>query len=560
MSLNIGKAALNNSQMAMDIVGKNIAHANDPNYTRQRLHISSTVSRSIDHEISGGIVHRIEQAVDFSLEKDILRENGKFQSYDKQYGVLQQIESSINELSDADISSSLDYFYESLEKLSLDPQDLPLRQTALQAAEQVTDSFHLVAESLQNIDRRVDQEIHDHAEVINTYITQIADLNIEVARREGGVNDNPATDIRDRRRELLGELSQLMNISTTELSNGSALVQSEGRTLVFQGEARGIRIDSSDGFTRLRYNSDNSYVEPTGGSLGGLLTARDQLVGSRMAELNTLASEFAWQTNKIHNTGRGLTGLTSITANTSINPNYIDKALDIAVVDQLSLGNTYKPQNGTMTFEVRNENSGDTSLAYIDVTMIGDYKTTLKDLLDQINQIPQMSASIDTFGKLSIESGTGYSFYIKEDTSNTSAFLGLNNFFTGNDANTININTSIKDNPNFLAAAKSDSVGDNTNITAIIQAKNTTWSDGKTFFQHYEGFVNSVASQTSRIGALRENQERIVNDVVERRNSFSGVNLDEEAANMLRYQQAYQAAAQYISVQNQLMELLFQAV
>lgn len=560
MSLNIGKAALNNAQMAMDIVGKNIAHANDENYTRERLHISSTVSRSIDHEITGGIVHRIEQAVNQSLEKDILRERGKFSAYDKQYTVLQQIESSINELSDADISSSLNYFYESLEKLSLNPQDVPLRQTVLQSAEQVTDSFHLVSESLINLDQMVDREIHDHAEVLNNTLKQIADLNIEVARREGGVNDNPATDIRDRRRELLGDLSKMMNITTSEMSNGSVLVQSEGRTLVFQGEDRGVYIDSSDGFTRLRYSGDHSYVEPKGGTLGGLIIAREELINPRREELNQLAAEYAWQTNRIHNTGRGLEGLTSITASTKIDPNFVEQPLDIAVVDQLSLGNIYKPQNGTITIEVRNENSGDTSLAYIDVVLVGNNKTSFRDLKDQIHQIQNISAEIDTFGQMTVSSEEGYSFYIKEDTSHTTAFLGFNNFFEGNDANSIQVNQNLKENTNLLATAKSDSIGDNSNVAELIQSKELTYSDGKTFHQHYESFVSSVASQTNRIGALRDNQERIVSDVTERRNAFSGVNLDEEAANMLRYQQAYQAAAQYISVQNQLLNLLFQAV
>jgi flagellar hook-associated protein 1 FlgK len=267
-----------------------------------------------------------------------------------------------------------------------------------------------------------------------------------------------------------------------------------------------------------------------------------------------------WQTNKAHSTGRGLNGYTTMNASTKVSPNFIEQSLDIAVVDQLSIGGLQKPNNGTMTIEMRNENSGETSISTIDITLVGNNKTSLKDLADQLNQVPELSASIDIFGQMNISSSQGHTFYIKEDTSNTAAFLGLNSFFDGNDAATLNVREDLKSDATLLAAAQSDAPGDNSNIIAIINSKEETWADGKKFFEHYESFVNSVASEANRISSLRENQERILTDVVERRNSFSGVNLDEEAANMLRYQQAYQAAAQYISVQNQLINLLFQAV
>jgi flagellar hook-associated protein 1 len=552
VSLNIGKIALSNNQIALDLVGKNIANANDPAYARQRLHITSTVA--------GNVVNRIEQAVDESLQKDMIREQGQLSYYSKQADILKQIESSINELTDSDLSSSLDNFYSSLEQLSLDPQDLSLRETVMQSAQQVTDTFHLVGNSFLQLSQRVDQEIGDHADVINHLLERIASLNVEVAQREGGVNDSPAVDIRDKRRELLDELSKMMNITTSEMSNGAVLVQSEGRTLVFQNESRGVYIDNNDGTTRLRYSSDNSYVEPKGGSLGGLLSARKDIINPRNAELNQLAAEFAWQMNLVHNTGRGLNGLTSVTSNTRIQPNYIDKPLNLAKVDAYSLGQQFLPQNGTLTLQMRNDVSGDMEESNIDITLVGDKQMSLQDLADQLNQIEHMTASIDNFGHLSLKSESGFSFFIEEDTSKVSAFLGFNNLFTGNDALTLKLNEDIVNDVSKFAAAKSNSAGDNTNLISLIQTKQNKLSNGQTLSQHYESYVSKIAALTNRITSLSDNQERILSDVTDRRNAFSGVNLDEEAANLLRYQQTYQAAAQYISVQNQLISILFQAI
>jgi flagellar hook-associated protein 1 len=552
MSLNIGKTALNNSQIALDLVGKNIAHANDENYTRQRLHITST--------FDGNVVNRIEQAVSESLQRDLVREQGQLGFLEKQGEILTQIEDSINELTDADLSSTLDSYYEALEKLSLDPHDAALRRTAVEASIQVTDVFNSISSSLKNIAERVDREIGDHAEEINTLLTQISELNIEVARREGATHDNPAVDIRDRRQELVNELSGMMNITTTELSNGSLLLQSDGRTLVFHGESRGVYIDRSDGTTRLRYNGDHSFVEPKGGTLGGLVQGRNNIVNAKQEDVDNLAAEFIWLNNRVHNSGRGSEGLTNITSDTKVSPNFIDNPLDEIIVDSLSIGNHFKPQNGNMKLEVRNEVSGETLTSTVSVTLVGDDKTSLQDLADQITQIEQLDASVDRLGRLQISSSDGYTFFIKEDSSNVSAFLGLNNLFDGQDAGSIGVNEDIIDTPSKLAVAQSESPGDNSNLLELIASKETLLSDGRAFSDHYEDLVSDVASESGRIQSLKSNQERILADVTERRNAFSGVNLDEEAANLLRYQQSYQAAAQYITVQNRLMDILFQAI
>jgi len=552
MSLNIGKTALNNSQIALDLVGKNIAHANDPSFNRQRLHITSP--------FDGNVVNRIEQAVNESLQRDMVREKGRLGFLEKQEEILLQIEDNINELTDSDLSSTLDSYYEALEQLSLDPHDGALRRTAVEASVQVTDIFKSISFGLKNIAEQVDREIGDHSEKMNGLLTQIADLNLEVARREGAIHDSPAVDVRDRRQELVNELSGMINITTTELSNGSLLVQSEGRTLIFHGESRGVYIDRSNGTTRLRYHGDHSYVEPAGGTLGGLIQGRNEIVNAKQNDLDQLAAEFIWNNNRAHNSGRGLQALTTLVADTKVNPNFIDKPLNEVVVNSLSIGNKFKPQNGIMKLEVRNEVSGETLTATVNVTLVGDKKTSLLDLADQLAQIEQLDASVDHLGRLNISSKEGYSFFIKEDTSNTSAFLGLNNLFDGKDAGSINVNKNISGNPSLLAVAQSESPGDNSNLLEMIASKEAVLADGRTFSEHYEDLVSDVASQSGRISSLKSNQERILADVTERRNAFSGVNLDEEAASLLRFQQSYQAAAQYMTVQNRLMDILFQSI
>jgi flagellar hook-associated protein 1 FlgK len=552
MSLNIGKLALSNAQVGLDIVGKNIAHSNDENYVRERLHVTSTTYNAT--------IARVEQLLDNSLEKDAFREKSRQGYYTKQLATLTQIENSINELSDSDISSALDNFYGELNSLSLNPSDTGLKEIVLQKAIEVTDTFQSSSITLNNLHQRIDQEINDHAEEINGFLDRIATLNTEISSSEGGIDDDPATNSRNQRRDELNRLSELINITTTELSNGSVLVQSDGRTLVFQGEQRGVYADRSEGFTRLRFSSDHAYLEPSGGSLGGLVSSRNEILDVRQKELNDLASDFIWLVNRVHSTGRGSEGLTHMKAETKIDLNFIDKPLNSAPVDTFSIGNSFKPENGTITFEIKNESTGNVSEGTVNISLIGNNDTTLKSLQEQIQQVSHLSSDIDNYGRISITSDSGFSFFIKEDTSGVAAFLGMNSLFSGNSAANIKVDTSLIDNPDRLAVAKSDDAGDSQNLLDLIATQQTTIDNNKTFEQTYISFVSSIASQTSRVKALSVNQDRIVDDVLAQRNAISGVNLDEEAANLLKYQQSYQAAAQYIKVQNQVLDILLNII
>ncbi len=552
MSLNIGKLALSNAQVGLDIVGKNIAHSNDENYVRERLHVTSTTYNAT--------IARVEQLLDNSLEKDAFREKSRQGYYTKQLATLTQIENSINELSDSDISSALDDFYGELNSLSLNPSDTGLKEIVLQKAIEVTDAFQSSSITFNNLHQRIDQEINDHAEEINGFLDRIATLNTEISSSEGGIDDDPATNSRNQRRDELNRLSELINITTTELSNGSVLVQSDGRTLVFQGEQRGVYADRSEGLTRLRFSSDHAYLEPSGGTLGGLVSSRNEILDVRQKELNELASDFIWLNNRVHSTGRGSEGLTHMKAETKIDLNFIDKPLNSAPVDTFSIGNSFRPENGTITFEIKNESTGNVSEATVNISLIGNNDTTLKSLQEQIQQVSHLSSDIDNYGRISITSDSGFSFFIKEDTSGVAAFLGMNSLFSGNSAANIKVDTSLIDNPDRLAVAKSDDAGDSQNLLDLIATQQTTLDNNKTFEQTYISFVSSIASQTSRVKALSVNQDRIVDDVLAQRNAISGVNLDEEAANLLKYQQSYQAAAQYIKVQNQVLDILLNII
>jgi flagellar hook-associated protein 1 FlgK len=113
----------------------------------------------------------------------------------------------------------------------------------------------------------------------------------------------------------------------------------------------------------------------------------------------------------------------------------------------------------------------------------------------------------------------------------------------------------------FTLDNNSDGVGDNRNALALASLQTATTLNGGTasYQDAYSGLVSGVAVETRRATSAAETESVLLNQALEARNSVQGVNLDEEAANLLRYQQAYQAAAQVISVADTLFQTLLAA-
>jgi len=90
--------------------------------------------------------------------------------------------------------------------------------------------------------------------------------------------------------------------------------------------------------------------------------------------------------------------------------------------------------------------------------------------------------------------------------------------------------------------------GDNTNALALAQLQNTNLVGGQPLGSAYASVVAQVGTMTANAQADQQNQASILSDAVNAQGSVAGVNLDEEAAKLMQYQQQYQAAAKVISI------------
>ena len=142
------------------------------------------------------------------------------------------------------------------------------------------------------------------------------------------------------------------------------------------------------------------------------------------------------------------------------------------------------------------------------------------------------------------------------DTSNVLTALGINTFFEGKDALTIGVTQYIKDDVLRIAAASSSSPGDNTNVIRMIDLQDSVTTNKTTFSDFLNGAVVELGIETRQKTSERDSLEILLLSLDNRRQEISGVSIEEEMVNIIRFQKAFQASAQFISVVDKLGDVL----
>ena len=142
------------------------------------------------------------------------------------------------------------------------------------------------------------------------------------------------------------------------------------------------------------------------------------------------------------------------------------------------------------------------------------------------------------------------------DTTNVLTALGLNTFFKGSDASTIGVTEYIQDDVSRIGAASSDSPGDNTNALRLTDVQNNSATSGASFRDYLSGIVSGLGIDTQVKTGEEESFSSVLLNLENRRQALSGVSIEEEMINIIRYQQAFQASAKYVTTVTELGEIL----
>lgn len=313
----------------------------------------------------------------------------------------------------------------------------------------------------------------------------------------------------------------------------------------------------------------------TGGKLTAYFNVRDDNCGRYMDELDATAQSLIWEVNRIHSQGAGTTLFDSVQGQQSASNTTVPLGSTQSV-----LPNSDRLQSGNVTFYFYDKTSGDyvsSGQLDFDSTTAGVQNfdpavNSLQDVADAINNTfpSNLTASIQD-GKLVVDtvSGSNVQFALGTDSTGLMAALGVNTFFTGTDAGNIAVSSQLHSDVNYIAAGQVNgqqqiNTGDNVTATAIGKLADTevtistVWksTSNQTIAQYYASLVTTVGADTRLAKTNSEYHEALTSDLSEQVSSVTGVNLDEEMANLIKYQHSYTAAAKLITTADQMLQTL----
>ncbi len=551
--------ALRVNQVGLQVVGNNIANVNTPGYIRQELiQTPARGYKSGDLVIGQGVqAVGIQQKLD-SFVIDRLRQTQSQLSYQEQLeGTNSQIESLINELTDKDFSSNLSRFANAFQDVANQPGSDSFRTLAISRGQELATQLRGLSKSVDDISSRNQTEISAAATDINRIVQSIAKLNQRIVEVEGGsLSNSDAVGLRDERLKALDELATFVDTTVSEEPTGAVTVFVGGDYLVSNGIPRevkaGLNTNGPISSLEIRLVDTDVGLKVTGGKVKGLYeTANTAASSGFKGKLDSLASDVIRVVNRLHSQGQGLKGVgiatgESIVKNTfgpieQSNPN-----LDI--------------DNGSFVIEVKDGKTGKTKTFDILVRQQGlPSDTTAQQLAASIDGIDGISARITNDGRFEIKSDSeAIKFSFASDTSGALAALGINTFFRGDSASTIEVRPSIVADPTLLAASLKGVGNGADNAIKIAEAfsKSTDLLGGRSINALYDemiaGTTREINSQKGITDGLRNFQQTLEAQHL----GISGVNLDEEAVKMLLYQRAFQATSKLITVASQMLDTL----
>ncbi len=444
--------ALAAQQFALSISQRNVANANDPNYTRQNAIFSEDAENSVAG-ISGVI---LQASRDRYLDCSISQELQSLGESNVTYSALQQIDSILGKNSGENLQQALTDFFDSFSSLSTAPQDMVLRQQVLSNASALAGEFRRIYSAVQQVQSAQDRAVAYAVDSINSITTQIADLNTQIAVAQAAHAETEST-LRDNRQKMLEKLSDLMDISYYEVESGSVTVTTKDGGLMVAGDQfiplAATRLES-EAFLRVGLGGADITPSLESGQLGGLIKLRDSILAGYLGALDEMAATVISRVNEQHAAGSDFYGAAG-----------------------------------------------------------ADFFTPFTQIIPGSN-------------------------------------MGC--------ARTMSV--ALTDPEQIAAAASGGGVGDNTNaqLLADIADEALFSSSTETIHQYYARLIYQIGSQEAAAQESVETQTSLLEQLKNQRDAKSGVNLDEEAVNIIKYQKAYQASARYANILDSLSEEIIQ--
>lgn len=541
----IASSALSAFRVASQVAGHNMTNVNTEGYSRQRAHFASNQPQSLPFGSLGtGVdLKTISRIRDSYLDRQLNSENSELGAWEMRDDALSQLELYFNETSEAGMSYLMSDMFAAWQELSSNPDDQATRVGLVQKASLYTNAMNEQISKMRQLRQNMDEALSTKVEEVNSLTSEIASLNFQIVSSEA--DGHTANDLRDRRDLLVNEMSKLIDFDVYEQSDGAYALSIDNKNIVFSGTSIELETfsDPTDNplyLLDVRWSDTKVALTPEEGEIGGILNARDVTIPKYEDLLDDVAHALVEQVNRIHASGQGTIKFTTVTGAESVDDP--TNALSAAGLD-------FTPINGG-TFDINVEGEGTTTFTVDTSWDLNTFAANLQTALDTTaGGASDLTVSVSS-NKLDITS-SGNEFTFANDNSDTLMALGINTFFTGYDALDITVNQRVVDNASLVAAAQSDSPGDNSNALAIAGLRNTPVlkSGTQTIEEYYNSnVIGELGSEASEAQRLVFNQKLVTDQIQDSIDEGSSVSIDEEMTKIIELQHATTAVARYITI------------
>lgn len=566
LDLTIGISALLAAQRGLEVAGHNIANAATPGYSRQVLDLKAAEpeSRGRTGQVGTGVrAAGVRRIADLFLDSRIRAAAAEAGAQSSAAGRLQEIEGLFLEPSENGLGARLSRFFAAASALSVDPHDAASRKVFSSAAKTLAEGFRSIAAALDLGRADIGREIAAKIDEANGLIKRVAELDRSIV--DLSTRGERPNDLIDERARLLHDLSRLAGTKTTELPNGSVSVFLGGRLLVSLGRAETLEAapDPAAGAV-VRLSGSQEALEISSGEIGGLQSvARGALAGLE-ARLDRLARAVIFETNKLHSTGVPGKGPseTLVSAERAQDLDFSGDASDDVLA---RAGLPFSPKAGTIVLSVTELASGDTAETRI---VFDPERQSLRDLASALSAAPHIRAQAGKDGSLRIDADSGYAFDFADraggdsDAGGILASLGIATLFSGHGARDMALSATVAADRGALAMGLGPEAGDGRNAIRLAALENAPLPDldNETASAFLSETVAEIGEATRQTNALSETAEAVLGELDKRRESISGVSIEEEVASMIRFQRLFQSAARYLQVVDALGEELMRMI
>ena len=621
-TFDIGLSGLKVAQYGLATTSHNISNVNTEGYSRQRITMETRPGQNFGFGFVGKGVNPqgVQRIADDFLVSQLRNAVGGEANAAVLGDLLEQID---NQLASGLLPASVQDLFDAMGDANDDPALIATREVLLERAQAMLDRLSDQERQMNDMSRMVNARIGTTVNEINALSEAIARVNADIARSASSAFNAQPNDLFDQRDQLLSELSELTavqlqyrddNMVNVVIGNGQLMVVGD------QASTLGTAPNALDvSRTEVVYRSGSTTTQVTqamsGGELGALLDFRDDVLDPARSAIGRLGISVAVSLNEQQVQGMDLNGqlgedffvLPEATfGGPATNTGVINVAFDTANVGALTTSD-YRLTSDSVNLSLQRLSDGQvTTLSgagpfnvdglIIDITaapaagdewLLQPTKFAPRGLalaLTDPRTVALASPVQSTAGIGNVSDAViGRASVLDRDNAAllTTVDLVFNDppttfqlngagalipYSSGADIDLNGWRVQITGTPaagdTFTVSSNVGGVGDNGNglLMAGLAQESVMIGGTATFGEAYGELIGDIGSRTQQnrisrdaLGALRESAQA-------RREALSGVNLDEEAANLLRYQQAYQAAAQVISVASTTFEALIGAV